>query len=139
MPDSAKKKKLVRQLVKQTTSGTPTDDRLQLPPTASKKHPRSRSFGGLIKRKARGEQLTGERRLRQISPDIDSKSGRKAGKENVILQAVNSPLNGHMLGKGGLIVKNPDFSFKDRVLKVSKQNSSSVTRMCFSPAQEISL
>ncbi|XP_033945600.1 rho GTPase-activating protein 19-like isoform X2 [Pseudochaenichthys georgianus] len=139
MPDSAKKKKLVRQLVKQTTSGTPTNDRLQVPTTASKKHPRSRSFGGFIKRKARGEQPTAERRLRQISPDIDSKSGRKAGKENVILQGVNSPLNGHMLGKGGLIVKNPDFAFKDRVRKVSKQSSPSVTRMCFSPAQEISL
>ncbi|KAF3852764.1 hypothetical protein F7725_006119 [Dissostichus mawsoni] len=116
-------KDLFRHLVKQTTSGTPTNDCLQVPPTAGKKHPRSlsfRSFGGLIKRKARGEQLTGERRLRQVSPDIDSKSGRKAGKENVILQAVNSPLNGHMLGKVGLVVKNPDFAFKDRVLKVSK-------------------
>ncbi|KAJ0033480.1 hypothetical protein NQD34_000587 [Periophthalmus magnuspinnatus] len=46
MPDSAKKKKLVRQLVKQT--GTPTSDCLQVP-AGPKKHPRSRSFGGLIK------------------------------------------------------------------------------------------
>uniref|UniRef100_A0A3Q0S9S5 Rho GTPase-activating protein 19 n=1 Tax=Amphilophus citrinellus TaxID=61819 RepID=A0A3Q0S9S5_AMPCI len=49
MPDSAKKKKLVRQLVKQTTSGTPANDNSQVPPAPSKKHPRSRSFGGLIK------------------------------------------------------------------------------------------
>uniref|UniRef100_A0A672FWY9 Rho GTPase-activating protein 19 n=1 Tax=Salarias fasciatus TaxID=181472 RepID=A0A672FWY9_SALFA len=49
MPDSAKKKKLVRQLVKQTTSGTPTTEQHRVAPAASKKHPRSRSFGGLIK------------------------------------------------------------------------------------------
>uniref|UniRef100_A0A3P9QC26 Rho GTPase-activating protein 19 n=1 Tax=Poecilia reticulata TaxID=8081 RepID=A0A3P9QC26_POERE len=48
MPDSAKKKKLVRQLVKQTQSGTSSEDHL-LPTAACKKHPRSRSFGGLIK------------------------------------------------------------------------------------------
>lgn len=34
---------------------------------------------------------------------------------------VNSPLNGPMLGKAGLVVKNPDFTFsKDKALKVSK-------------------
>ncbi|XP_029284229.1 LOW QUALITY PROTEIN: rho GTPase-activating protein 19-like [Cottoperca gobio] len=138
MPDSAKKKKLVRQLVKQTTSGTPTNELHQVPPAASKKHPRSRSFGGLIKRKARGEQLTAERRLRH-SPDTATKAARKAGKENVVLQGVNSQLNGHVLGKAGLVVKHPDFTFKkDKALKVSK-HSPSVTRMCFSPAQEISL
>uniref|UniRef100_A0A3P8SR94 Rho GTPase-activating protein 19 n=1 Tax=Amphiprion percula TaxID=161767 RepID=A0A3P8SR94_AMPPE len=54
MPDSAKKKKLVRQCLynmefKQTTSGTPTNEHRQPPPAPSKKHPRSRSFGGLIK------------------------------------------------------------------------------------------
>ncbi|XP_074487362.1 rho GTPase-activating protein 19 isoform X1 [Sebastes fasciatus] len=140
MPDSAKKKKLVRQLVKQTTSGTPTTEHHQTPPAPSKKHPRSRSFGGLIKRKARGEQLTTERRIRHISPDVVTRAGTKPGKENVILRGVNSPLNGHVLGKAGLIVKNPDFTFKkDKALKVSKQDSPSVTRMCFSPAEEISL
>ncbi|XP_030282832.1 rho GTPase-activating protein 19 isoform X3 [Sparus aurata] len=140
MPDSAKKKKLVRQLVKQTTSGTPTSEHHQAHPAPSKKHPRSRSFGGLIKRKARGEQLTAEKRVRHISPDSLTRAGRKPGKENVILQAVNSPLNNPMLGKEGLVVKNPDFTFnKNKALKVSKQDSPSVARMCFSPAQEISL
>ncbi|XP_031733001.1 rho GTPase-activating protein 19 isoform X1 [Anarrhichthys ocellatus] len=139
MPDSAKKKKLVRQLVKQTTSGTPTNEHQQEPPAPSKKHPRSRSFGGLIKRRARGEQLTGERRVRHVSPDIVTKTGRKPGKENVTLQ-VNGPLNALVLGKAGLVVKNSDFTFKkDKASKVSKQDSPSVTRMCFSPAQEISL
>ncbi|XP_008282493.1 rho GTPase-activating protein 19-like [Stegastes partitus] len=140
MPDSAKKKKLVRQLVKQTTSGTPTNEQRQAPPAPSKKHPRSRSFGGLIKRKARGEQLTAERRLRHISPEAVARAGRKPGKENVILQAVNSPLNGPVLGKAGLVVKNPDFAFhKGKGVKVSKKDSPSASTMCFSPAQEISL
>lgn len=37
------------QLVKQTNSGTPTNENHQGPAAPSKKHPRSRSFGGLIK------------------------------------------------------------------------------------------
>lgn len=37
------------QLVKQTTLATPTSEDHQAPPAQSKKHPRSRSFGGLIK------------------------------------------------------------------------------------------
>uniref|UniRef100_A0A8D3CJI0 Rho GTPase-activating protein 19 n=1 Tax=Scophthalmus maximus TaxID=52904 RepID=A0A8D3CJI0_SCOMX len=129
MPDSAKKKKLVRQLVKQTTSGTPpTNEHHQGAP--SKKHPRSRSFGGLIKRKARGE----DRRVRHVSPEAVNRAGRKAGKENVILRSVNSPLNGPVLGKVGLVVKNPDFAFtENKALKVSKQAPPSVSRMCFSP------
>ncbi|XP_041839900.1 rho GTPase-activating protein 19-like [Melanotaenia boesemani] len=133
MPDSAKKKKLVRQLVKQTTSGAPSEDR-QVSTAPSKKHPRSRSFGGLIKRRARGEQLTAERRVRHISPDAVTRAGRKADKENV----VDSPLNVPVMGKAGLVVKNPDFTFhKEKGLKVSKE-SPSAYRMCFSPAQEVS-
>ncbi|XP_026160259.1 rho GTPase-activating protein 19 isoform X2 [Mastacembelus armatus] len=138
MPDSAKKKKLVRQLVKQTNSGTPPNEHQHGPAAANKKHPRSRSFGGLIKRKARGEQLTAERLVRHISPDTVTRAGRKHGKENVILKAENITLNGPVLGKAGLVVKNPDFPFnKDKALKVS-QDSPSVSKMCFSPAQEIS-
>uniref|UniRef100_A0A668APW7 Rho GTPase-activating protein 19 n=1 Tax=Myripristis murdjan TaxID=586833 RepID=A0A668APW7_9TELE len=49
MPDSAKKKKLIRQLAKQTTSETPSNKHHETPPGPVKKHPRSRSFGGLIK------------------------------------------------------------------------------------------
>ncbi|XP_047220231.1 rho GTPase-activating protein 19 isoform X2 [Girardinichthys multiradiatus] len=131
MPDSAKKKKLVRQLVKQAHPGTPNEDHL-VPPAASKKHPRSRSFGGLIKRKARGEQM----RERHISPEA---AGRKLGKENVLLQPMNSPSAGPVMGNAGLVVKNPDFTFhKDKALRVSK-DSPSVSRMRFSPAQEISV
>uniref|UniRef100_A0A1A8I2K8 Rho GTPase-activating protein 19 n=1 Tax=Nothobranchius kuhntae TaxID=321403 RepID=A0A1A8I2K8_NOTKU len=112
MPDSAKKKKLVRQLVKQTA--VPPNEGHQTPPT--KKHPRSRSFGGLIKRRARGEQLTGERRVRHLSPE----PVRRLGKENVILQAVNS---------SGLVVKTPEFTCHTNVFKVSKQDSSSASVM----------
>ncbi|XP_062311906.1 rho GTPase-activating protein 19, partial [Osmerus eperlanus] len=67
MPDSAKKKKLIRQLAKQTTPGTPTGHH-QTHPGPGKKHPRSRSFGGLIKRRVRGDQPTAERKLRHVSP-----------------------------------------------------------------------
>ncbi|XP_007575847.1 rho GTPase-activating protein 19 isoform X1 [Poecilia formosa] len=131
MPDSAKKKKLVRQLVKQTQSETSSEDHL-LPLAASKKRPRSRSFGGLIKRKARGEQM----RERHISPEA---VGKKLGKENILVQSVSSPPAGPVMGKAGLVVKNPDFIFhKNKPLKVSK-DSPSVSRMCFSPTQEVSV
>ncbi|KAA8578296.1 hypothetical protein FQN60_016016, partial [Etheostoma spectabile] len=104
MPDSAKKKKLVRQLVKQTSADTPSKEQHLLLPAPGKKHPRSRSFGGLIKRKARGEQLTAERRLKHISPEIVTRTERKPGKENAMWQGVKSPLNGPVLGKAGLVV-----------------------------------
>ncbi|MEQ2206081.1 hypothetical protein XENOCAPTIV_022661, partial [Xenoophorus captivus] len=75
-------KVLQSKLVKQAHPGTPNEDHL-VPPAASKKHPRSRSFGGLIK--------------------------------------MNSPSAGPVMGKAGLVVKNPDFTFhKDKALKVSK-------------------
>ncbi|XP_076867734.1 rho GTPase-activating protein 19 [Brachyhypopomus gauderio] len=55
MPESAKKKKLIRQFNKQ---GTPVQESSR--PT-NPKHNRSRSFGGLIKRKVLGNQQTSER------------------------------------------------------------------------------
>nr|XP_020442483.1 rho GTPase-activating protein 19-like isoform X2 [Monopterus albus] len=138
MPDSAKKKKLVRQLVKQTTTGTPTNEHRDTA-APSKKHPRSRSFGGLIKRRARGEQLTAERRLRHISPDTVTRAGRKPGKENVIQRGEDSLFNGPVFGKAGLIVNHPDFTFdKDKALKVSK-DCPPVSRTGVSPAQEVSV
>ncbi|XP_016088435.1 rho GTPase-activating protein 19-like [Sinocyclocheilus grahami] len=59
MPNSAKKKKLIRQLGKQSTPGTPVSENTT--PT-SKKHTRSRSFGGLIKKKVLGSQPAADRR-----------------------------------------------------------------------------
>ncbi|XP_032890109.1 rho GTPase-activating protein 19 isoform X2 [Amblyraja radiata] len=57
MPDSAKKKKLVRQFNKSSAAGTP--DGFASPRT--KKHVRSRTFGGLIKRKVLGGQHVPDR------------------------------------------------------------------------------
>ncbi|CAL1602400.1 unnamed protein product [Knipowitschia caucasica] len=132
MPDSAKKKKLVRQFVKQT--GTPTSNCPQAS-SSSKKHPRSRSFGGLIRRKNRGDQLTAERKLRHISPEaVAARAGAKTGKENVLLDSGHSP-NSQFMGKAGLIVKNPDF--RDRTLKISRA-SPLMPQSCFSP-QDVSL
>uniref|UniRef100_A0A8C9ZNE5 Rho GTPase-activating protein 19 n=1 Tax=Sander lucioperca TaxID=283035 RepID=A0A8C9ZNE5_SANLU len=67
MPDSAKKKKLVRQVPLRVFFYSP---RFQL-------------------RKARGEQLTAERRLKHISPDIVTRTERKPGKENAMWQGVS--------------------------------------------------
>ncbi|XP_072526466.1 rho GTPase-activating protein 19 [Salminus brasiliensis] len=53
MPESAKKKKLIRQFNKQ---GTPVRESSRPP---NQKHGRSRSFGGLIKKKVLGSQSTG--------------------------------------------------------------------------------
>eukprot|EP00063_Salmo_salar_P063362 XP_014038197.1 PREDICTED: rho GTPase-activating protein 19-like isoform X3 [Salmo salar] len=95
MPNSAKKKKLLRQLAKQTTPGlapgTPINN-YQTPPAQSKKHPRSRSFGGFIKRRHKGDQQALERRGRQISPEMVAAAMGRLGKENVVLQSVNSPV-----------------------------------------------
>ncbi|KAM6972539.1 rho GTPase-activating protein 19 [Aplochiton taeniatus] len=85
MPDSAKKKKLIRQLAKQTP-GTPANEAQQTPSGPSKKHPRSRSFGGLIKRKVRGEQPTTERKARHVSTGTVGTTTGKQGKENAVLQ-----------------------------------------------------
>ncbi|XP_042605207.1 rho GTPase-activating protein 19 isoform X2 [Cyprinus carpio] len=72
MPNSAKKKKLIRQLGKQSSPSTPVSE--STTPT-SKKHARSRSFGGLIKKKVLGSQPGADRRGRHVSPP---------GKENII-------------------------------------------------------
>ncbi|GAA6070582.1 rho GTPase-activating protein 19, partial [Tachysurus ichikawai] len=55
MPDSTKKKKLIRQFNKQ---GTPIRDS---PRSSGQKHGRSRSFGGLIKRKVLGNPVSNDR------------------------------------------------------------------------------
>ncbi|XP_041694947.2 rho GTPase-activating protein 19 isoform X2 [Coregonus clupeaformis] len=109
MPNSAKKKKLLLQLAKQTTPGpappgTPIYN-YQTPPAQSKKHPRSRSFGGFIKRRHKGDQLALERRGRHISPEMVAAATGRQGKENVVLQS----------------------------------DSPSISRMCFSPSLETSM
>ncbi|XP_042192961.1 rho GTPase-activating protein 19 isoform X2 [Callorhinchus milii] len=78
MPDSAKKKKLVRQFNKQpiSTSQEPT-------PPRARKHGRHPSFGGLIKRKVLGDQHIIERKSKNLSPDLaPSSTSAVTDKEN---------------------------------------------------------
>ncbi|KAL1005686.1 hypothetical protein UPYG_G00062300 [Umbra pygmaea] len=140
MPNSAKKKKLIRQLAKQTTPGSPVVNDYQTPPGQSKKHPRSRSFGGLIKRRHKGDQLAMEGRNRHISPEVVS----VVGQENVVLHSVNCPMtvnnNNTPVLKGGVRVKASDSMAlnRERVNRVTK-DSPSISRMCFSPSVEKSM
>ncbi|XP_030604153.1 rho GTPase-activating protein 19-like isoform X2 [Archocentrus centrarchus] len=57
MPESAKKKKLIRQIEKQPLPTPPADSRAPF----SRKHWRSRSFGGIIKKKVFGSQMLTEK------------------------------------------------------------------------------
>ncbi|XP_035257933.1 rho GTPase-activating protein 19 isoform X1 [Anguilla anguilla] len=121
MPDSAKKKKLIRQFAKQSTPGTPVSES-QTPP--SKKHARSRSFGGLIKRKVLGNQVAMEKRGRIVSLEGAS-NAEKRGKEN---------------SQGSVALVSPVFlksvcpKASDVILNMEKV--SNLTRVCFSPSQE---
>ncbi|XP_046885981.1 rho GTPase-activating protein 19 isoform X2 [Hypomesus transpacificus] len=76
MPESAKKKQLIRQFEKQLP-GTPVCD-IQTPPHSRKQHHRrSRSFGGIIKRRVLGGQ--GSSSLETPGPRVPVES---QGKEN---------------------------------------------------------
>ncbi|XP_069756522.1 rho GTPase-activating protein 19 isoform X1 [Narcine bancroftii] len=77
MPDSAKKKKLVRQFNKSSVVGTP--EGFVSPRT--KKHVRSRSFGGLIKRKVLGGHYITERKSRILTPDAETQSCEHPSKQ----------------------------------------------------------
>ncbi|XP_036804979.1 rho GTPase-activating protein 19 isoform X2 [Oncorhynchus mykiss] len=141
MPNSAKKKKLLRQLAKQTTPGlapgTPINN-YQPPPAQSKKHPRSRSFGGFIKRRHKGDQQALERRGRQISPEMVAAAMGRLGKENVVLQSVNSPVTVNNSTPVGVKASDSMALNRERGLKLSK-DSPSISRMCFSPSLETSM
>ncbi|XP_061765896.1 rho GTPase-activating protein 19-like [Nerophis ophidion] len=76
MPESAKKKKLIRQFEKQPLGTASPDSRTPF----SRKHWRSRSLGGMIKRKVLGSQiLTGKENSKvqrpQASCSVDTRSG----------------------------------------------------------------
>ncbi|XP_076141450.1 rho GTPase-activating protein 19 [Alosa pseudoharengus] len=77
MPESAKKKKLIRQFNKES-SGTPVSTRS----TSVKKHSRSRTFSGMIKRKVLGNHVAsekGERHSSTESPAVLSQGKEKVG------------------------------------------------------------
>ncbi|XP_075699156.1 rho GTPase-activating protein 19 isoform X3 [Rhinoderma darwinii] len=80
MPDSAKKKKLIRQFNKHN-QGTPDL-------TSGKKHARSRSFSGMIKRKVLGGQAVSEKK-RTMTPL--SAEGSEYVKENLTFASQESP------------------------------------------------
>nr|KAG8543232.1 hypothetical protein GDO81_025164 [Engystomops pustulosus] len=80
MPDSAKKKKLIRQFNKHN-QGTPDM-------TSGKKHVRSRSFSGMIKRKVLGGQAASEKK-RTMTPM--SSEGSEFVKENIKYVSQESP------------------------------------------------
>ncbi|XP_045927279.1 rho GTPase-activating protein 19-like isoform X2 [Micropterus dolomieu] len=77
MPESAKKKKLIRQFEKQPLLTPSADSRTPF----RRKHWRSRSLGGIIKRKVLGSQVLTEKENRRQSPQ-PSDSVDVQGKEN---------------------------------------------------------
>ncbi|XP_053306010.1 rho GTPase-activating protein 19 [Spea bombifrons] len=82
MPDSAKKKRLIRQFHKHP--GTPIMDL-----GSEKKHTRSRSFSGMIKRRVLGGQVASEKKSRIITPP--SSAGSEHTKENLKYISLDSP------------------------------------------------
>uniref|UniRef100_A0A6I8PFZ3 Rho GTPase-activating protein 19 n=1 Tax=Ornithorhynchus anatinus TaxID=9258 RepID=A0A6I8PFZ3_ORNAN len=88
MPDSAKKKKLIRQFNKHTTAQTPL---AEASTPQVQKRARSRSFSGLIKRKVLGNQMTLEKKSSCSSPESPTVNQRnRASKENVNLASSGS-------------------------------------------------
>uniref|UniRef100_A0A4X2LLF9 Rho GTPase-activating protein 19 n=1 Tax=Vombatus ursinus TaxID=29139 RepID=A0A4X2LLF9_VOMUR len=89
MPDSAKKKKLIRQFNKQPTAQTPGADEFT---PQFQKRTRSRSFSGLIKRKVLGNQIITEKKNRCCTPEsVDIGEMNRSSKENVNLVCFGSP------------------------------------------------
>ncbi|XP_023675983.1 rho GTPase-activating protein 19 [Paramormyrops kingsleyae] len=127
LPESAKKKKYIRQLAKGVTPGTPGYD-CQTPPTG-KKHPRSRSFGGLIKKRVLGSQAAAERRGRGTPPPADAPT-EGHGKEN---PSRNATQRGH----DSAVVTNPALCPKAAV--VCWDQESSIPSVWFTPTQESSV
>ncbi|CAJ1067624.1 rho GTPase-activating protein 19-like [Xyrichtys novacula] len=77
MPESAKKKKLIRQFEKQPLLTPSSDSRAPF----SRKHWRSRSLGGIIKRRVLGSQSSTEKEnSRQQSPSPSSASDSNKGR-----------------------------------------------------------
>ncbi|XP_051002514.1 rho GTPase-activating protein 19 isoform X4 [Acomys russatus] len=89
MPDSAKKKQLIRQFHKQPLTQTPGQE----PSTPRvQKRARSRSFSGLIKRKVLGNQMTSEKRNSPPTPETVAMGElKRASKENMSLFFSGSP------------------------------------------------
>uniref|UniRef100_A0A8C8X5V5 Rho GTPase-activating protein 19 n=1 Tax=Panthera leo TaxID=9689 RepID=A0A8C8X5V5_PANLE len=89
MPESAKKKQLIRQFNKQSVTQTP--GRESSTPQVQKRA-RSRSFSGLIKRKVLGNQMMSEKKNKYPTPEsIAIGELKRASKENMNLLFPGSP------------------------------------------------
>ncbi|KAM4607463.1 rho GTPase-activating protein 19-like [Polymixia lowei] len=88
MPESAKKKKLIRQFEKQVP-GTPM---LDPPSPSNRKHRRSRSFGGIIKRRVLGSHASTEKVDGRLETTVSSGSAEGQGKENIGFGGVSTVL-----------------------------------------------
>ncbi|KAK1164467.1 rho GTPase-activating protein 19-like [Acipenser oxyrinchus oxyrinchus] len=133
MPESAKKKKIVRQFNKQATPSTPVFD-TQTPPR--KKHARSRSFGGLIKRKVLGNQFVMEKKNKNVTPETTTcSSGQrdKACKEDINLNVLQRPQDSPALLNRQLCPQSSN-DYLGR-----EEESCSLTNVCFSPTHESSV
>ncbi|XP_036121014.1 rho GTPase-activating protein 19 isoform X2 [Molossus molossus] len=89
MPESAKKKQLIRQFNKQSVTQTPGQE----PSTPRvQKRARSRSFSGLIKRKVLGNQMMSEKKNKAPTPEaLAIGELKRASKENMNLLFSGSP------------------------------------------------
>ncbi|XP_045883877.1 rho GTPase-activating protein 19 isoform X5 [Meles meles] len=89
MPESAKKKQLIRQFNKQSVTQTP--GRESSTPRVQKRA-RSRSFSGLIKRKVLGNQMMSEKKNKYPTPEsVAIGELKRASKENMNLLFSGSP------------------------------------------------
>uniref|UniRef100_A0A7N5KS89 Rho GTPase activating protein 19 n=1 Tax=Ailuropoda melanoleuca TaxID=9646 RepID=A0A7N5KS89_AILME len=89
MPESAKKKQLIRQFNKQSVTQTP--GRESSTPRVQKRA-RSRSFSGLIKRKVLGNQMMSEKKNKYPTPEsVAIGELKRASKENMNLLLSGSP------------------------------------------------
>uniref|UniRef100_A0A671XH53 Rho GTPase activating protein 19 n=1 Tax=Sparus aurata TaxID=8175 RepID=A0A671XH53_SPAAU len=79
MPESAKKKKLIRQFEKQPLQTPSAESRSPF----SRKHWRSRSLGGIIKRKVLGSQMLTEKENSRVQSPLPSSSSDGQGRENI--------------------------------------------------------
>uniref|UniRef100_A0A3Q1I777 Rho GTPase-activating protein 19 n=1 Tax=Anabas testudineus TaxID=64144 RepID=A0A3Q1I777_ANATE len=75
MPESAKKKKLIRQFEKQPLLTPSADSRTPF----SRKHWRSRSLGGIIKRKVLGSQVLTEKENSRLQSPLSSRDNTSCG------------------------------------------------------------
>ncbi|XP_035563574.1 rho GTPase-activating protein 19 isoform X3 [Canis lupus familiaris] len=89
MPESAKKKQLIRQFNKQSVTQTP--GRESSTPRVQKRA-RSRSFSGLIKRKVLGNQMMSEKKNKYPTPEsVAIGELKRTSKENMNLLFSGSP------------------------------------------------